>query len=108
MRPLLPFPLPLSLGTDICRVSRIASLLAHPTRGPRFVERVLAPEERGLPRVRSVLERGIRDGRVAEFIAGRFVSPLLLSPSCPVFFLPVCLCFISGALVYAVDWTGMK
>lgn len=85
MRPLLPFPLPLSLGTDICRVSRIASLLAHPTRGPRFVERVLAPEERGLPRVRGVLERGIRDGKVAEFIAGRFVStPFPLSSTTPI------------------------
>lgn len=71
MRPLLPFPLPLALGTDICRVSRISRVLSHPTRGPRFVERVLAPEERELPRVKKVLARGVGDERVAEFMAGR-------------------------------------
>lgn len=77
MRPVLPFPLPLALGTDICRVSRIAAILSHHTRGPRFVQRVLAPEERELPRVRGVLARGIGDGKVAEFMAGRYVSPPL-------------------------------
>lgn len=71
MRPLLPFPLPLALGTDICSVARVSRILSHPTRGPRFVERVLAPEERELPRVKGVLARGARDGRVAEFMAGR-------------------------------------
>ncbi|SPN99642.1 related to phosphopantetheine protein transferase [Cephalotrichum gorgonifer] len=74
MRPVLPFPLPLALGTDICRVSRVASILSHPTRGPRFVERVLSPEERSLPRVRGVLARKLTDGAVAEFIAGRFAA----------------------------------
>ncbi|MBE3047379.1 hypothetical protein IMZ48_33655 [Candidatus Bathyarchaeota archaeon] len=71
MRPLLPFPLPLALGTDICAVSRVARILSHKTRGPRFVERVLAPEERSSPRVAGVLGRGVGDGRVAEFMAGR-------------------------------------
>lgn len=71
MRPLLPFPLPLALGTDICRVSRVASILAHPTRGPRFVDKVLSAEERGLPRVRGVLGGAVDGGRVAEFMAGR-------------------------------------
>lgn len=39
-----PFPLPLSIGTDICQISRIYSILAG-SRGARFVSRVLAPEE---------------------------------------------------------------
>lgn len=80
-RPILPFPLPFYVGTDICRVSRILSILTNPKRGRRFVDRVLSPEERGLTRVKSALGEGYwgkgtwRDGDVgvAEFVAGRFV-----------------------------------
>jgi len=80
-RPILPFPIPLHIGTDICRVSRILSILTNPKRGRRFVDRVLSPEERGLRRVRSALGEGYwgkeawrgGDVGVAEFVAGRFV-----------------------------------
>ncbi|KEZ41247.1 hypothetical protein SAPIO_CDS7337 [Scedosporium apiospermum] len=81
-RPILPFPIPLHIGTDICRVSRILSILTNPKRGRRFVDRVLSPEERGLRRVRSALGEGYwgkeawrgGDVGVAEFVAGRFAA----------------------------------
>lgn len=93
-KPFLPFPLPIHVGTDICRVSRIASLLAHPTRGRRFVDRVLSPEERSLPRVRRALGEGYHgEGpwggpEAAEFMAGRFVN--LLPIFLPFFFFFFC------------------
>ncbi|PKS09089.1 hypothetical protein jhhlp_003703 [Lomentospora prolificans] len=79
-KPILPFPFPLYVGTDICRVSRILSLLTNPTRGRRFVDRVLSPEERALSRVRRVLGERYHgtgpwgDLKTAEFIAGRFAA----------------------------------
>ena len=44
MKPLRAFPLPLNVGTDICQISRIYSILRSPRRA-RFVNRILAPEE---------------------------------------------------------------
>ena len=46
MKPLRAFPFPLNIGTDICRISRIYTILQGP-RARRFAERVLAPEEHG-------------------------------------------------------------
>lgn len=45
MPPPLPFPYPLRIGTDICRIGRIERILRS-VRGPRFVQRLLSPEER--------------------------------------------------------------
>ncbi|ROT40653.1 hypothetical protein SODALDRAFT_321961 [Sodiomyces alkalinus F11] len=39
-----PFPFPLNVGTDICRISRIFRVLAG-RRATRFVSRILTPEE---------------------------------------------------------------
>ncbi|PTB80687.1 hypothetical protein M440DRAFT_1325702 [Trichoderma longibrachiatum ATCC 18648] len=45
MKPLRPFPFPLNIGTDICRISRIYAILRSPRRGMRFVNRIFSPEE---------------------------------------------------------------
>lgn len=45
MKPLRAFPLPINVGTDICRVSRIFGIVAS-GRGPSFASRVLTPRER--------------------------------------------------------------
>ncbi|AEO60677.1 hypothetical protein MYCTH_2310149 [Thermothelomyces thermophilus ATCC 42464] len=52
----LAFPYPLRIGTDICRVARIAHILRS-RQGARFIRRVLAPEElaRARPAVHQVL-----------------------------------------------------
>ncbi|KAK9435033.1 hypothetical protein VB005_09824 [Metarhizium brunneum] len=42
--PIRPFPFPINIGTDICQISRIYSILCGPRR-TRFINRVLAPEE---------------------------------------------------------------
>ncbi|KAL3955433.1 hypothetical protein ACCO45_010996 [Purpureocillium lilacinum] len=44
MKPLRAFPFPLNVGTDICQISRIYTILRGPRRA-RFVNRILAPEE---------------------------------------------------------------
>ncbi|KAL6881394.1 hypothetical protein J3F83DRAFT_722125 [Trichoderma novae-zelandiae] len=44
MKPLRPFPFPLNIGTDICRISRVYAILSSP-RGMRFVNRLFSPEE---------------------------------------------------------------
>ena len=54
---ILPFPVPLHVGTDICRISRIQGILAG-ERGARFIRRVLTPEE--LVRPRRCVERVLR------------------------------------------------
>ncbi|OAQ63072.2 holo-acyl-carrier-protein synthase [Pochonia chlamydosporia 170] len=43
-RNLRPFPFPINIGTDICQISRIYTILNSPRR-TRFVNRILAPEE---------------------------------------------------------------
>ena len=53
-RPLLP---PFHVGNDICRIPRVYRILASARLGPRFVARVLTPEERAQPRCREVLRR---------------------------------------------------
>lgn len=53
-RPLLP---PFYVGNDICRIPRVYRILASARLGPRFVARVLTPEERAQPRCREVLRR---------------------------------------------------
>ncbi|KND87888.1 hypothetical protein TOPH_07443 [Tolypocladium ophioglossoides CBS 100239] len=45
MKPLRAFPFALNVGTDICQISRIYGILNGPRRA-RFVDRILAPEER--------------------------------------------------------------
>lgn len=58
MPPPIPFPYPLHIGTDICRVARIAHILRS-KQAARFIRRVLAPEElaRAKPALRQVLEQ---------------------------------------------------
>ncbi|RDW69446.1 hypothetical protein BP6252_08466 [Coleophoma cylindrospora] len=44
-----PFPLPISIGTDICSLQRIGGILAHPTRigyGARFINKVFTDLEK--------------------------------------------------------------
>ena len=74
MPPPLPFPLPLHVGTDICRISRIAVIL----RGPhcrRFVRRVLSPEEltRAKPAVHDVM-RAASEKSIGAIKAGLVVG----------------------------------
>ncbi|PHH82497.1 hypothetical protein CDD83_3247 [Cordyceps sp. RAO-2017] len=88
---LRPFPLPLGVGTDLCRVARVHAILAGPRRG-RFLRRVLAPEERAAvgdghggdggrahdghahdeARQQAVTETAL--WRTAVFVAGRFAA----------------------------------
>lgn len=87
-----PFPLPLTVGTDICQISRVFRILASP-RGGRFVDRVLTPGERaasaalragGTRTAVALSEAEVRDGawealkraepemwKRAQFMAGR-------------------------------------
>jgi holo-[acyl-carrier protein] synthase len=79
---LRPFPFPINIGTDICQISRIYTILNSPRRA-RFVNRILAPEE--LARHGSRLnwsESGVRGDdevkgselwKTAAFVAGRCV-----------------------------------
>ncbi|KAK3687364.1 hypothetical protein B0T22DRAFT_439005 [Podospora appendiculata] len=53
-RRILPFPSPISVGTDICRLERIRTILAGP-RGEKFITRILAPEELENSRERDIL-----------------------------------------------------
>ena len=43
----IPFPLPIQLGTDICQISRIFSIItsSSPKVRPKFIDRVLTLEE---------------------------------------------------------------
>ncbi len=74
MRPPLPFPLPLHVGTDICSISRIR-LLLQSQHCRRFVRRVLTPEE--LPRAHFTVHRAIKVGSekaIGAAIAKAFVK----------------------------------
>jgi holo-[acyl-carrier protein] synthase len=51
-----PFPFPITVGTDICQISRIFRVLAS-ARGSRFVDRILTPSERAASAV-------LRDGKL--------------------------------------------
>ncbi|KAK4240898.1 hypothetical protein C8A03DRAFT_12820 [Achaetomium macrosporum] len=58
MPPPLPFPYPLRVGTDLCRIPRILRILQG-KNGSRFIHRILAPEE--LVRVRPVIRAVLDD-----------------------------------------------
>lgn len=51
------FPFALSLGTDICHVTRIRRILES-SRGARFVQRILNEKERAHPKIRCLLNNG--------------------------------------------------
>lgn len=71
MRPLRAFPLAINVGTDICQISRIHGILRSP-RGTRFVNRILAPEERSRWEKKMAEETKDIDGlKRAAFLAGR-------------------------------------
>ncbi|KAJ4294872.1 hypothetical protein N0V88_005110 [Collariella sp. IMI 366227] len=82
--PPLPFPLPLRIGTDICRISRIYDIL-HTTRRTRFVRRVLAPEE--LPyvkqKVRTLLGEDVNDEEPVMSGPTMLLPLLVLPPALP-------------------------
>ncbi|RDA95144.1 hypothetical protein CP533_1823 [Ophiocordyceps camponoti-saundersi (nom. inval.)] len=68
-----PFPLlGLSIGTDICQITRIRRILTK-TYGKRFVDRILTPEEKGTTEARLRLGRG-DVAEQAVFLAGRFAA----------------------------------
>ncbi|KAK4192426.1 hypothetical protein QBC35DRAFT_447271 [Podospora australis] len=88
--PPIPFPFPISVGTDICKISRIHKILSGP-RAVRFIRLILTDEERKTPRpymtaVMSQYWDKISDPVVAErvkakalkdsahFLAGRFAA----------------------------------
>ncbi|KJZ79787.1 hypothetical protein HIM_00501 [Hirsutella minnesotensis 3608] len=83
MRRLRPFALPLGVGTDICRISRIYGILDGPRR-ERFVRRILAPEELARDGSRIAVDgtEGRNGGerrdpalwKMAVFMAGRFAA----------------------------------
>lgn len=76
MKPPRFFPFPINVGTDICQISRIQAILQGP-RASRFVDRILAPEERqtlvqrGLALNGSSKEDKDAEYKRAAFIAGR-------------------------------------
>ncbi|KAL2196860.1 hypothetical protein P885DRAFT_77982 [Corynascus similis CBS 632.67] len=73
MPPPIPFPYPLRIGTDICRVARIAHILRS-KQGARFIRRVLAPEELACarPAIHQVLKAaGARRGGMDGLITGQ-------------------------------------
>ncbi|KAL7933652.1 hypothetical protein V8C35DRAFT_303512 [Trichoderma chlorosporum] len=67
MKPLRPFPFPLNIGTDICRISRIYAILRSP-RGTRFVNRIFSPEEQARkdPRLRCLENRPLGNSFLSE------------------------------------------
>ncbi|KAL7949977.1 hypothetical protein V8C42DRAFT_309126 [Trichoderma barbatum] len=67
MKPLRPFPFPLNIGTDICRISRIYGILRSP-RGMRFVNRILSPEEQARkdPRLQCLAKRPLSSTALSE------------------------------------------
>ncbi|KAL6836718.1 hypothetical protein J3E69DRAFT_35644 [Trichoderma sp. SZMC 28015] len=67
MKPLRPFPFPLNIGTDICRISRIYGILRSP-RGMRFVNRIFSPEEQARkdPRLRCLENRPLDKPLLSE------------------------------------------
>ncbi|KHO01549.1 4'-phosphopantetheinyl transferase [Metarhizium album ARSEF 1941] len=86
--PIRPFPFPINIGTDICQISRIYTILRGPRR-TRFINRVLAPEEvawhgarlnwsaADLKTDHSPGDGGVRGTdlwRTAAFVAGRFAA----------------------------------
>ncbi|KAJ9136443.1 hypothetical protein NKR23_g9841 [Pleurostoma richardsiae] len=63
-RAVLPFPFPLSIGTDICHIPRIHRILQHSERRRlQFVRRVLNATETARPHLREPIA-WILDGRV--------------------------------------------
>ncbi|PSS05289.1 hypothetical protein BD289DRAFT_4637 [Coniella lustricola] len=54
-RTIRKFPWNLNLGTDICHVVRIQKILQSARLGPRFIRRILTPQERLHPKVRPLL-----------------------------------------------------
>ncbi|KAH8795082.1 hypothetical protein F5882DRAFT_41170 [Hyaloscypha sp. PMI_1271] len=64
-----PFPFPFNIGTDICSIDRIFSILKG-SNGRRFVRRVLNERERheGLERCDGPLERWRLAGRVSSVL----------------------------------------
>lgn len=80
MPPPIPFPYPLRIGTDVCRIARIARILRGP-HGPRFIQRVLAPDELARPRpaVAAILDAAAAAAvRAApgDYVAGPRSRPL--------------------------------
>ncbi|MFD0868620.1 4'-phosphopantetheinyl transferase [Chlamydia abortus] len=55
----------IGVGTDIIEIARVRKLMEEPS-GPRFVERVLTPDERKLAEQ--------RQARLHEYVAGRFAA----------------------------------
>ncbi|KAE9371549.1 hypothetical protein N431DRAFT_377376 [Stipitochalara longipes BDJ] len=64
-----PFPFPFNIGTDICSIDRVFSILKGPS-GRRFVRRILNEKERheGLERLDAPLERWKLAGRVGSVL----------------------------------------
>jgi holo-[acyl-carrier protein] synthase len=71
MPPPIPFPYPLRVGTDLCRIPRILRILQG-KNGPRFIRRVLAPEE--LARVRPAIRAVLDDDASGNVVARAAVS----------------------------------
>ncbi|KAI6086241.1 hypothetical protein F4821DRAFT_130939 [Hypoxylon rubiginosum] len=79
---------PIGIGIDICRIPRIYTLLASPSKGNQFVRRILSLEEQTMPYTLNILKcvfvpsenqqspdlRVPSMQRAAEFMAGRFAA----------------------------------
>ncbi|KAL2132067.1 hypothetical protein VTI74DRAFT_4245 [Chaetomium olivicolor] len=76
--PIIPFPYPLRVGTDICRIPRVLRILRGP-RPARFIHRVLAPEEllHARPAVQAVLDHLASDAAKAAGVGVGRTPPLL-------------------------------
>ncbi|KAL6710897.1 hypothetical protein ACN47E_006772 [Coniothyrium glycines] len=88
--PLRPFPYPFRVGTDICHIPRIRSLI---TRGKsddssqmldRFLKRVLTGPERDYfhARFETGVKKTLQYDTIARFLAGRFAAKEACRKAC--------------------------
>ncbi|KZM20622.1 Holo-[acyl-carrier-protein] synthase [Ascochyta rabiei] len=88
--PLRPFPFPLRVGTDLCNVSRIRSLITqkpNSAKGPRlkaFLSKILTHPERAYFRGRFGNDESVfrNTDNVARFLAGRFAAKEACRKAC--------------------------
>ena len=75
--PLRPFPLPISIGTDICSINRVRAILSKGDNNlKRYLRRFLTPREQ-IEVLRRYGSADLADpktlGILSHFLAGRYV-----------------------------------
>lgn len=106
-RRLIPFPFPMKVGTDICYITRVESIMNQSQdRAARFIRRILAEEELKNPRpcIAAIIQKPNQNNELnawkqrrkeaANFMAGRYVF----------FFLFVFLIVMEFYFIYLSHW----